>query len=269
MTGATPPPTAPGFRWVDADWGVMLRADALARFPHGWTTRALELAQTAPEGWSAVAAAAGVGTGRLVRLRQVHRAGVYHAAGALPGAPPEADIAVTSDPSLALAVQVADCVPLLLADSAAGAVAAAHAGWRGTAADVAGTAVRALLDVMGSDPGSGVAPPFTGPDPCTVAAIGPSIGPCCYRVGEEVRDAFGARWPREHGAWFTARDGGLFLDLWAANRDQLIAAGVDPARVFVSGLCTACHPAWFPSYRRDGPGAGRIAGCIGASRMSA
>ena len=167
---------------------------------------------------------------------------------------PKADILVTDGPTVALAVQAADCVPVLMADRRSGAVAAVHAGWRGTAAGAAPAAVAALAREFGTRPGD------------LVAAQGPSIGPCCYVVGDELVEAFRASgFGREVDRWF-ARDetGALRLDLWAANRDQLAACGVPAAAIHGSGLCTANHPEWFASYRRDGPGTGRIAAVIRA-----
>jgi copper oxidase (laccase) domain-containing protein len=96
------------------------------------------------------------------------------------------------------------------------------------------------------------------------AAIGPAIGPCCYEVGEELQAAFAERgWNEaDRSRWFIRRDGRLFLDLWQANADQLRNAGIPDDQVHVSRLCTACHPEWFYSYRREGTGAGRLAAFI-------
>ena len=133
-------------------------------------------------------------------------------------------------------------------------VAASHAGWRGTAADVAGVTVRALASRY-----------QVAPDTLS-AAIGPSIGPCCYEVGEELLDAFTARgWSAaDCDRWFIRREAKLFLDVWQANAEQLERAGIPADRIFVSRLCTACHRDWFDSYRREGAGTGRLAGYIRA-----
>jgi YfiH family protein len=172
---------------------------------------------------------------------------------------PVADIIATRNPRVAISVQVADCVPLLLADRRSGAVAAAHAGWRGTAANVAATAVELLTREFGARASD------------IVVAHGPSIGPCCYTVGREVKEAF-----RENGfggwldRWFREEaDGTLKLDLWQANRDQLAAAGVPRHQVHLSELCTFSHPGWFHSYRREGKGTGRIAAVIRARNSQA
>ena len=125
-------------------------------------------------------------------------------------------------------------------------MAAAHAGWRGTAAGVARKTVRAMGERFGTRAGD------------LVVAIGPSIGPCCYRVGEELLAAFGAEGRR----WFYRLSQELMLNLWSANRDQLAEAGVNGEHIHVAELCTAMHPDLFPSFRRDGEGTGRIAAAI-------
>ena len=223
---------------------------------HGWTTRELAITGgTDPcvAEWRQVADTGGVARQSVAAVHQVHGASLVDAAELGEGPRPRADGLMTRDPSLLLTIRIADCVPLLLADTRLGAVAAVHAGWRGTAAGIAAVAVARLRDTYGSDPTD------------LVAAIGPSIGPCCYTVGEDVRDAFRTSGHGEDsiGRWF--RTGSrLRLDLWSANRDQLTAAGVAEDTVFVSGLCTTCHPRWFYSYRREGAAAGRLVGFIRA-----
>lgn len=249
-----PPAVSEEFQWTDSPLGTRLVARAFHQLSHGWTTRQLELRGgngREQHGWDRVAAAAGVQPGRLVRLRQVHGAAVFVADDAT-GDRPEADIVLTARADLVVAVQVADCAPVLLASGSGAVVGAAHAGWRGTAADVSGVAVRALVDRFAVDVAS------------LSAAIGPAIGPCCYEVGEELPAAFAERgWNEaERNRWFIRRDGRLFLDVWQANADQLRHAGIPDDQVHVSRLCTACHPEWFYSYRREGAGTGRLAAFI-------
>lgn len=253
--GERAPVPADGFAWIEAPWGIRLVAGALEDFRHGWTTRQLQL-RGSPDveraGWARIAEAAGVPVSAVVRMHQVHGVAAHRATAADVGAPPhEADIVTTDDRTIALAVQVADCVPLLLADPATHRIGAAHAGWRGTAGNAAGVAAAEC-----ARDGSGAGR--------LVAALGPSIGPCCYRVGPELRSSFETLgWASSLlDVWFTTRAGDLYLDLWQANADQLLAAGVAPRDIHVSRLCTACHPEWFASYRRDGPAAGRLAGFI-------
>ena len=157
-----------------------------------------------------------------------------------------ADIIMTRDVDTAVAVQAADCVPLLFFDASTGAVAAAHAGWRGTAAGVVRTATRAMADHFSTRAEN------------LIVAIGPSIGPCCYQVGDELLGAFGPGGRR----WFYQLGGVWMLNLWNANRDQLVEAGVRSGNIHVADLCTAMHPDLFDSYRRDGKDAGRLAAAI-------
>jgi YfiH family protein len=254
---------ADGFYWTDEEWGRALRSRPLGEVAdHFFTSLPLRLrGENGDEerDWVRVARTIRVPRDRLLRLKQVHgrRAVVVRAGDRRPATEvPEADIILSNDPTVALAVQVADCVPLLVADRSTGAVAAAHAGWRGTAANVAGTTVTALAREFGSHPSD------------LIVAHGPSIGPCCYAVGGELIEEF-----RRAGAgdaadrWFSKDgDGRLRLDLWRANRDQLAAAGVPVNQVHQSGLCTANHPGVFASYRRDGKGTGRIAAVVRARR---
>ena len=220
-----------------------------------FTTRGLALRQN-KEGWCQLAAELGVDAEHMFRPKQVHGNAVIvvpvgDASGAsrmagVDACASAADIIMTRDAEVAVAVQAADCVPLLFFDPLTGAVAAAHAGWRGTAAGVARSATRAMAESFGTSAEN------------LIVAIGPSIGPCCYRVGEELLGAFGPEGRR----WFYRLAGGWMLNLWAANRDQLVEAGVKSANVHVSELCTAMHPDLFDSYRRDGAGAGRLAAAI-------
>jgi YfiH family protein len=214
--------------------------------------------------------AAAVGAGSVATVTQVHGAAIsVISRGTTPTHDrPEADALVSNNPTVAIAVRVADCVPVLLADRKTGAVGAVHAGWRGTAARAAVAAIDALIGEFGTRPAD------------VIAAIGPSIGPCCYEVGSELVDAFAAagharssidRWfaatpvPRgSFGGVPSASAGPLRLDLPAANRDQLILAGVPESQIHLSGLCTAMHLDVFTSYRVEKEKAGRLLAVIGA-----
>ena len=261
------PPLPPAFRWTTEPWGPALVCDPLAEVaPHLFTTRALSLRMgtgagtVETEGWGELARSMDVAESALVRLRQVHgRDVVIVRRGDAPpptSGPPEADVLVSDDPRAALAVRGADCVPLLLADRVTGAVGAAHAGWRGTAAGTTVAAVRAMAAAFGSKPSD------------LVAAVGPSIGPCCYRVGGDLVGAFlAAGHPRElMDRWFVDAEG-LRLDLWSATRDQLVGAGLNVGAVHLSTVCTACHPEHCFSFRRDSATTGRLAGVIRARQQ--
>jgi YfiH family protein len=244
------------FEWVQEPWGPALRCVPLSRIArHVFSTRHLQVPgarDEAGQSWADLAAAVGVKRADLVRLRQVHGAVVFESSiRTRPSASyedwPEADVAISNDPSVALTVRAADCVPLLLADRATGAVAAVHAGWRGTAAGAAMAAVAALSQAFGTRPED------------LVAAVGPSIGPCCYTVGEELVAKCSAH--PEASQWFRG-ESRLILDLWRATRDQLLRAGLEPEHIHVSELCTASHAELFHSYRRDGKSTGRLAAVI-------
>lgn len=246
------------FEWTQESWGPALRCVPLQPVaPHVFTTRRLALrgspADTAPA-WAQLAAAIGVAPERLLRLRQVHGARVIEAASVRFGDAhdewPEADIAIAEDPTVALAVGVADCVPLLLADPRTGTVAAVHAGWRGTAAGAAAAAVGALERTYGVRAAD------------VIAAVGPSIGPCCYIVGPELIEQYAGH--AEASSWFL-RDEVLRLDLWRATHDQLRRAGLDEKNIHLSNLCTACYTELFCSYRKEGERTGRLAGTIRAA----
>jgi YfiH family protein len=222
--------------------------------PHVFTTRDLGLGNGSDE-WDAVAREIGVEPRRLRLIRQVHGTGVAVArrGDTLPWTRPEADVIISDDPASAIGVRVADCAPVLLADRRQPVVAAVHAGWRGTLERASAAAVLALQREFGTDPSH------------LVAAIGPSLGPCCGEMGPEVVEAFRSA---GHDAsalarWFQPGPNGRpHLDLWQANRDQLEAMGIPPASIFVAGLCSKTHADRLHSYRAHGARAGRMVGLI-------
>jgi polyphenol oxidase len=255
------PQPSGGFEWVQAAGGTALVCGALRPFAdHLFTTREWALgsrAEAADEDWQPVAASLGVDVDHLVRLHQVHGAtSVVRRAGepAPAAVRPDADIVVSNDPSLALAIQTADCVPLLIADRVTGAIAAAHAGWRGLAAGVPRAVVAALAREFGSAPAD------------VVAAVGPSICAERYEVDEDVRERFVAAGcsTADLARWFLpgVRPGHWQFDGWRSAQDQLEAAGLTPANIHIAAMCTATYPDLFCSYRRDGKGAGRAAAAI-------
>jgi hypothetical protein len=175
--------------------------------------------------------------------RQVHGSDVIEVErGGFAG---HADGLVTSRPGLPLCISTADCLPIVLYDPRAGRLAGVHAGWRGTVQSVVTAAVRRLVEA-----GSAAVD--------LVAAIGPSIGPCCYEVDAPVLERLEAAFSRGWRSWILPKGPGKWmLDLWRANLDQLAAAGVGPERVDLLGLCTGCRPDLLFSYRRE-RGAGRL-----------
>jgi len=187
----------------------------------------------------------------LFTLRQVHGAVVVamdETRPALPASPaPPGDALVTARRGAALCVQVADCIPILMADPVSGLVAAVHAGWRGTVAGVLPATLR-MFRARG------------GRTADVRMALGPSIGACCFEVGEEVVEAFRRSVP-DAGSCILPGPRPR-IDLIEANRRQALALGVGPENIGAAGLCTACRPDLLESYRRSGGASGRMAGVI-------
>jgi polyphenol oxidase len=184
----------------------------------------------------------------IIKLKQIHSGtvvDVLDTSGAAEAI--EGDAAVTSLRGVILAVQTADCVPILVADSGARVVAAIHAGWRGTAARIAHSALTRIVEKFGVDATA------------LHAAIGPHIGVCCYEVGEEVADAISdpaaielrPEWKKPH------------LNLAVANRRQLLDAGLPKDNIQTSSLCTRCREDLLHSFRRDGRRMGHLLSVIG------
>lgn len=182
--------------------------------------------------------------GSPVTLTQIHSDRVVRAEAA--AAVCEGDALITDVPGQMIAVKTADCVPILIADTVRHVLAAVHAGWRGTLQDIVGKTIRVLEWEYGSSPRD------------LMAAIGPSIGGCCYEVGPEVSGAFAEIFPERKDMGEHTR-----IDLREANRRLLVSAGVSENSVSVSKICTACAGDEFYSYRREGSAAGRMFSGIG------
>jgi YfiH family protein len=245
-------PVAAGFRWTDSAAGRALVCESLAPFAsHVFATRELRFVRPLDDpDYGALAETLGVSAADVVRVRQVHgRTVVMVQRGDAIATPPDADAIVSTDHARAIAVRVADCVPVLIADRGRRVVAAVHAGWRGTAAGVCGATIEAIT-ALGVEPGD------------LVAAIGPSIGPCCYQIDRPVREAFEAAQPGAD-AWFEADGPDRWrLDLWAATEDQLSRAGVPRASISTARLCTADNLSVCYSFRKEGADAGRMVAAI-------
>jgi hypothetical protein len=155
------------------------------------------------------------------------------------------DAIVTDRPGVAIGIKTADCAPVLLFDRRTQAIAAVHAGWRGTALGIAGKAVRVMGERFSSRPED------------LSAVIGPSIGPCCYEVGEAVFEAMSHHGEADQVLRPGHRPLRWMFDLPLANRMQLERAGIPPGRISPAGLCTCCRKDLFFSHRRDGEKTGR------------
>lgn len=170
----------------------------------------------------------------------------------------ETDALVTKLADVPLLLFYADCTPVLLADPVSGAIGLAHAGWRGTAAEIAAQTVQAMAENFGAQPQN------------ILAAIGPSIGACCYEVDDLVRDHALAQ-EKEQGIcgvytkFFTSveqRKGHYLLDLWAYNRCVLERAGVRAENIAEAKICTAHNHELFCSYRAENGTTGRMGVCL-------
>ena len=161
---------------------------------------------------------------------------------------PECDALVTNTPGVVLAAFTADCTPILLQDPVTGAVGAVHAGWRGTVADIAGKAVRAMAEQFGARPED------------IRAAIGPNIGVCCFETHTDVPDAVRAVLGEEAEGFIVPAGEKFRVDLKGVNAALLRRAGV--RHIEISCDCTACQPERFWSHRRVGNDRGSLAAII-------
>jgi len=180
-----------------------------------------------------------------VTVQQIHSARVCNAAG-VRHAGVQADALVTDRIRESIGVRTADCVPILLLDVKTRAVGAIHAGWRGTAAEISANALRKMAEDFDSEAGN------------IYAVLGPCIRVCCYEVDAEVA----MQLARFGAADAESARGKQKVDLAAANRFQLQAAGVSPERIFDCELCTRCLSEQFYSYRRQPGDPGRMISSI-------
>ena len=222
--------------------------------------------------------AIGAGKLRAVTLRQIHLDAAHHVDSSNASAKdaPQGDALFTRDPGILLAVQTADCIPILLADTKRRAVAAIHAGWRGTLSRIAAKTLGRMQMEFGTRPED------------VVAALGPGIGRCCYEVGSEVARDFDSQFPNAREwfdgpfdalasgendpnwlPWLTMKPPGhqppplrVHLDLIAANHAILAGAGIPARQISASGFCTACRTGLLFSYRRERT-TGRMMAAIG------
>ncbi len=215
-------------------------------------------------------------TSEFALLRQIHSGLIHYVAvGKSPEPPLRGDGSIATRPGTMLAIQTADCIPVLVADIRQRIVAAFHAGWRGTLSRIVERGVGRMRAEFGSRPGD------------LTAAIGPGIGRCCYSVGEEVRAEFTSQFAYADDLFeevfdldpikqkypmlfLTARAPGhsnlgpsLHLDLPEANRRQLLDAGLNSKNIYSLNLCTACDTRRFFSHRAEQGFTGRMLSAIG------
>ena len=217
----------------------------------------------------------------MVTLRQIHSSLLRRVSSEDIPALAKGDGLMTDEPGVLLGIQTADCIPILVADRKKRAVAAFHAGWRGTLARIVENGVGRMRLEFGSRPAD------------LIASIGPGIGQCCYSVGEEVRDQFESQFPyagelfrevydsdpvkqKYPMLFLTARAPGhseigpsMHLDLVEANRRQLLAAGLKNSSISLTNQCTGCHTDRFFSHRLERGFTGRMMSVVGVAGPAA
>ena len=162
----------------------------------------------------------------------------------------ETDALITNTPNLPLLLCFADCVPVMFVDVDNCAVGIAHAGWKGTMKKIAAKTLMKMTKEFGTDPAK------------CLAGIAPSIGSCCYDVGEDVQTACAEAFSNHVDELLIKRDGKTFVDLWQANKIQLMEVGMNEDNIDVSRECTCCKHSWYFSYRAAKGQTGRIGALI-------
>jgi len=215
--------------------------------------------------------AIGAGEFTLAAMKQIH-SDVINLFRAAPERPCKGDASATNRAGLLLAIQTADCVPILIVDPKKRAVAAIHAGWRGTLGRITEKTIGRMRADFGSNPTD------------ILAALGPSIGPCCYEVAAEFVVKFTGQFADAADYFDEASSGeepnplqwldmappghqpppkNVHLDLRKANRSQLLAAGLQARNIYTSDLCTGCRRDLFFSYRKERARSGRLLSVVG------
>jgi YfiH family protein len=193
----------------------------------------------------------GIHDGRIITMRQVHGDGLVEVTEKRAKEVGEADGMVTRERQAYLGVLTADCVPVLLVAPKRKIVAAVHAGWRGTLAGIAAKMVRLFAQKYGMAAAD------------IDAALGPSIGACCYEIQDDVSRPLLAQWGVLAESSLERRNGKCFVDLRRLNRGILEKAGIPPSAIFEIGPCTSCAKDEFFSYRRERAETGRQLSFIG------
>ncbi len=213
--------------------------------------------QCVRENFDRFCAAVGVDSRHAVVAAQEHHTVVYNATAADRGRGvyrergyTDIDGLLTSEPNVVLFTQYADCVPLFFVDPVRRVVGTAHAGWRGTAAGMGAVMVERMVADYGCRRED------------ILAAVGPSIGPCCFEVDEPVRQAFAEAFPFSAACIVVGEGGKSHIDLWEINRRTLLLAGITAEHITVTDVCTRCYPELLWSHRATGGERGSLAGCI-------
>lgn len=239
---------------IKASHGFSTRRGGLSTLPH---LHSLNLAfgrgdndDTVRKNMELFCSAAGIENALIVSAKQIHSSDIKYVEPSEAGLEAfECDGFVTDKKGIALCVKVADCVPVLLCDAEKGVIAAVHAGWRGSASGICLNAVKKMVD-LGADPHN------------INAAVGPSIHSCCFEVGEDYRSSLRESLGEKSKKYILERDGRLYSDLIAMNRDMLLSAGIKAENICESERCTCCDPDLFFSHRASKGHRGTMAAVI-------
>ena len=216
------------------DGTVFLQLPLLMGVRHAFGTR---------QEWKVLLTTFGLSHQQLLTLKQVHGADVLLWRGRENSEPlprfPRCDAVITDKEGIALGIWTADCIPILMADTHRGVIAAVHAGWRGLCRGIVQRVISKMVKTFGS------------PAQDILVGIGPGIGPCCYEVGNDVVDLFKTSHDGTH-LFIQERRKRSYLDLSLVSRLQLQQMGIPPENIEDIPLCTACREDLFFSYRRDG-----------------
>ena len=242
--------------------GISARLGGVSQAPYDSLDLGLHVGDDADAVWQnrqILFRALGLDAEKIVTPQQVHgvhvarvsRAEAGRGAHAYADCIPETDALITNEPGLPLMLCFADCTPILFLDPERHAVGIAHGGWKGTVQRIAQATVLHMEKEFGTDPTD------------LLVGIGPSIGPCCYEVGEDVAERFRQAFSGHEGEILSTVDGKPHVNLWQANTQALLDAGVPRANIDRADTCTSCSHKWYFSYRADGGKTGRLAAVIG------
>jgi YfiH family protein len=241
---------------------VSTRTGGFSEFPYNSLNLGLHVGDdpdTVLKNRRRLAEAIGIPLNQFTIAKQIHSGNVRVVTNRLRGsgstdhedAVADTDAMVTDTPGICLIVLVADCVPMLFFDPSRRAIGVAHAGWRGTLKSVASNTVTAMKEAFGSSPGD------------IIVGIGPSVGPCCYRVGPDVISQVKIVFQgRNDFIVDESKSGKGYLDLWKANLERLLHAGIERNNIEIAMRCTCHEPDLFFSYRNQGGNTGRFASGI-------
>lgn len=218
-------------------------------FSLNFSSREGDSTENIRQNWQILATAFDIGIDQFFVVNQIHGDRILiidrPLCSIIPQNPLQFDAMITDQPGIAIGIKTADCVPIFLVDTVKRIVGVVHAGWRGTALNIAAKAVDTFVER------------FTSQIADITAVIGPAIGPCCYQVDEIVFDAIKSHKDQDSLFCPCHKQGHWMLDLPLANKFQIIGRGIPEANIYTMACCTSCNRDLFYSHRADGGNTGR------------